>query len=268
MTRVRVLCAALFVLTVTGFLFAQDTKFSPQDEQIPGPDNAKTDSGQCCYRSDEIKDPVEAFQTWIEDVRHWRRERLIRMGYNGSEYERPELKWTQSSFIQPQMMIEDRYFYDPVAGKYTVDRYLDDLEKRYGGIDSVLIWHTYPNIGIDNRNQYDLLHDMPGGVEGLRQMINDFHRRGVRVLFPVMLWDQGTRDVGIPNWEATAQGDGRNRRGRNQRRHAGWRAARVPHRLRPDRPPDRARARGRSLPTRPSSGTTLPGATGSIPLCP
>ena len=68
-----------------------------------------------------------------------------------------------------------------------------------------MIWHTYPNIGIDNRNQYDLLHDMPGGVEGLKQMINDFHRRGVRVLFPVMLWDQGTRDVGIPNWEATAK---------------------------------------------------------------
>ena len=32
------------------------------------------------------------------------------------EYERPELKWTQSSFIQPQMMVEDRYFYDPVDG--------------------------------------------------------------------------------------------------------------------------------------------------------
>ena len=46
--------------------------------------------------------------------------------------------WTQSSFMQPQMMVQDRYFYDPVAGKYTVDRYLDDLEKRYGGIDAVL----------------------------------------------------------------------------------------------------------------------------------
>jgi len=205
MTRIRILCAAFFLLTFANFLFAQDTKFSPEGEQIPGPDNTKSDAGQCCYRSDEIKDPAEAFTTWIEDVKHWRRERLIRIGYNGSEYERPELAWTQSSFIQPQMMIEDRYFYDPVAGKYTVDRYLDDLEKRYGGIDSVLIWHTYPNIGIDNRNQYDLLRDMPGGVEGLKQMIKDFHRRGVRVLFPVMLWDQGTRDVGIPNWEATAK---------------------------------------------------------------
>jgi len=50
------------------------------------------------------------------------------------------------------MMVQDRYFYDPVAGNYTVDRYVDDLERRYGG-DSVLIWPTHPNMGIDNRNQ-------------------------------------------------------------------------------------------------------------------
>jgi iron(II)-dependent oxidoreductase len=57
----------------------------------------------------------------------------------------------------------------------------------------VLIWPTYPNMGIDNRNQHDLIHSMPGGIAGVRQMIADFHRRGVRVLFPMMMWDQGTR---------------------------------------------------------------------------
>ena len=60
--------------------------------------------------------------------------------FDGSQYERPELKWAQGSFIQAQMMAEDRYFYDPACRKYTVDRYLDDLVARYGGIDSVLIW--------------------------------------------------------------------------------------------------------------------------------
>ena len=76
---------------------------------------------------------------WIGDMKRWRHEQLVRIGYSGVEYDRSELKWTQSSFMQPQMMIEDRYFYDPVLGKYTVDRYLDDLEKRYGGIDAVLV---------------------------------------------------------------------------------------------------------------------------------
>ena len=92
----------------------------------------------------------------------------------------------------------------PIAGKYTVDRYLDDLEKRYGGIDAVLIWPTYPNMGIDNRNQHDMIRSMPGGVPGVKQMIADFHRRGVRVLFPMMMWDQGTRDPGMPWPEAIA----------------------------------------------------------------
>ncbi|MES2393125.1 MAG: SUMF1/EgtB/PvdO family nonheme iron enzyme, partial [Acidobacteriota bacterium] len=100
---------------------------------------------------------------------------------------------------------EDRYFYDPVGGKYTVDRYLDDLEKRYGGVDAVLVWPTYPNIGIDSRNQFDLFHDMPGGIAGIKQMVADFHRRHVRVLFPVMLWDEGTHDPGKPESQALSE---------------------------------------------------------------
>jgi len=205
MRKNRLLVIPLLSFLLAGALFAQDTKYSPDGEQIPGPESPAESAGPCCFSSEQVRRSDDAFRSWLADIQHWRRERRVRMGYDDSQYRRPELRWTQSSLIQPQMMIEERYFYDPVAGKYTVDRYLDDLEKRYGGIDSVLIWHTYPDIGIDNRNQYDLLHDMPGGVAGLRQMVSDFHRRGVRVLFPVMLWDQGTRDVGMANWEATAK---------------------------------------------------------------
>ena len=100
------------------------------------------------------------------------------------------------------MMVEDRFFYDPVAGKYTIDRYLADLNERYGGIDSVLIWPVYPNIGIDSRSQHDLLHDLPGGLDGVRDMVADFHRHHVRVLFPVMPWDTGTHRPDVPFWDA------------------------------------------------------------------
>jgi formylglycine-generating enzyme required for sulfatase activity len=141
----------------------------------------------------------------LKDITHWRNERRIRIGYNGSRYEMPELVWTQSSFMQPQMMVQDRFFYDPVSRKYTVDRYLDDLQKRYGGIDAVLIWPTYPNMGIDNRNQHDLIRCMPRGIAGVRQMISDFHKRGVRVLFPMMMWDQGTREPEKPWTEEIAE---------------------------------------------------------------
>ncbi len=156
------------------------------------------------YHFEGPRTPAD-FPKWLADMKRWRAEYLKRIGYNGSEYDREELKWTQRSFMQPQMMVEDRYFFDPSKGKYTVERYLNDLEKRYGGIDSVLVWPTYPNIGIDDRSQFDLFRDMPGGMPGIKQMVADFHRHGVRVLFPMMLWDQGTRDFGLAESQALAE---------------------------------------------------------------
>lgn len=142
---------------------------------------------------------------WIEELIDWRREHLTRIGYDDALYRRPDLQWAQRNFVHAQMMVEDRYFYDAVAGEYTVDRYLDDLETRYGGIDSVLIWYVYPNIGIDDRNQFDLARDLPGGLDGLRGAVADFHRRGVRVFLPTMPWDNGTREQGVREWQAIAE---------------------------------------------------------------
>jgi gamma-glutamyl hercynylcysteine S-oxide synthase len=184
----------VFLLFVSSLAAAQDSRYRPDRQQIPGPacltmKGAWEGGSKACTAEDHA--------SWLSDIQHWRTERRIRIGYDGSRYDLPSLKWTQSSFFQPQMMVEDRYFYDPVANRYTVDRYLDDLEKRYGGIDAVLIWPTYPNMGIDDRNQHDMIRSMPGGIPGVKQMIADFHRRGVRVLFPMMMWDQGTRDPGM-----------------------------------------------------------------------
>jgi gamma-glutamyl hercynylcysteine S-oxide synthase len=181
---------------------AQDWRYLPHEQQISPPACL---SFRMPWEGGNTPCLPNTHQEWLKAVTDWRTERHIRTGYDGSRYALPALQWTQSSFIQPQMMVHDRYFYDPIAGKYTVDRYLDDLNKRYGGIDAVLVWATYPNMGIDNRNQQDMVRSMPGGVEGVRQMVVDFHRRGVRVLFPIMMWDQGTRDPGKSWPDATAE---------------------------------------------------------------
>ena len=181
---------------------AQDTFNAPRGQQIPPP---------ACFT---IRGAWEGGYTpctdfsharWLDDITHWRMERRIRIGYDPARYEMPALKWAQVAFMQPQMMAHDRYFYDPVSHAYTVDAYLDDLTKRYGGIDAVLIWSTYPNMGIDDRNQLDMVRSMPGGVAGVRKMVEDFHRHGVRVLFPMMMWDQGTHDPGKPWPDAIAE---------------------------------------------------------------
>jgi formylglycine-generating enzyme required for sulfatase activity len=135
---------------------------------------------------------------WLAAVRQWRADERAALGYDDSNYNRPELAWAQHNPIQPQMMVHDLDFYDRATGRYTVDKYLADLERRYGGIDSVLVWPTYPNIGVDDRNTDQMIRDMPGGISGLRQMVADFHRAGIKVLFPIHPWDVGTRDPGQP----------------------------------------------------------------------
>ncbi len=185
----RFLATALIVLALSTIAHAQDTAYRAEGQQIPPP---RCMDLHHAWEGPAITCPPNIHEHWLADIQHWRSERRIRVAFDPTRYEMPALQWTQSSFIQPQMMVHDRSIYDPVARRYTVDRYLADLEKRYGGIDAVLVWATYPNMGVDSRNQLEMVESMPGGIEGVRQMVADFHRRGVRVLFPMMMWDEGT----------------------------------------------------------------------------
>ncbi len=149
--------------------------------------------------------PSGASDVWLAGLKAWRADRRTRLRYDGSQYDRPELAWTQQIFSQVQLLIWDRTFYDPETGEYTVDRFLADTETRIGPIDAVLIWHVYPNLGVDGRNQFDLLRDLPGGIPALREMVKKFHNRGVKVFFPIIAWDTGTREEGTPPWVAISQ---------------------------------------------------------------
>jgi hypothetical protein len=114
------------------------------------------------------------------------------------------------------MMAHERDFYDSINHKYTVDKYVQRLKERYGGIDSVLIWSTYPNLSIDDRNTDDLIRDMPKGIDGIKHMIDDFHKHSIRVILPIHPWDIGIRDPGndwsyvLPKTLAELDADGLN----------------------------------------------------------
>lgn len=63
-------------------------------------------------------------------------------------------------------------------------RWLNDVGKRYGGVDSMLMWPTYTNIGADARSQFDLFSAMPGGLPGVQAAVDELHAAGVKVLLP------------------------------------------------------------------------------------
>jgi formylglycine-generating enzyme required for sulfatase activity len=74
-----------------------------------------------------------------------------------------------------------------------VESLLDVGKKEFGGYDSLVLWHAYPRIGVDQRNQFDFYRDMPGGLDGLRDIVHTCQKRGVRVYINYNPWDTGTR---------------------------------------------------------------------------
>lgn len=194
------------LLVVSGVGWASSEEWRPRHHLIPP-------SG--VLNLGEIPPPKEvllegpadpaAQPAWLSGLKEWRAERRTRMRYDGREYSRPELAWTRRVFSQNQMLVWERTFYDPEQRKYTVDRYLADVESRLGPIDAVLIWHVYPNLGVDDRNSFDLLRDLPGGIPALKDVVDEFHRRGVKVFFPTLAWDTSTRPEGKPVWTALTE---------------------------------------------------------------
>ena len=142
-----------------------------------------------------VEQQQAAVDSWLAALESWRESCRAGLRLNGSVYDLPQLKWTQSSWIQPQIHPWDNFFWDPTTRNYTIGRYLADCRERYGGIDAVLVWPTFPQLGLDDRNQFDYIRSMPGGVDGLRSMVRAFHSEGVKVLLPYNPWDKGVRSL-------------------------------------------------------------------------
>jgi iron(II)-dependent oxidoreductase len=107
------------------------------------------------------------------------------------------------------------------------------VRERFGGVDAILVWPTYTNLGVDDRNAYDMIRSLPGGISAIRtvvrsralhhtqqqqplshgtqpwkrrglhspallaqRQIEQLHAQGVRVLWPLMGWDVATRYEG------------------------------------------------------------------------
>jgi formylglycine-generating enzyme required for sulfatase activity len=122
----------------------------------------------------------------------WRKETVRTFGYNDALYRRRDFAWVPRSFACCFLMLCDETFYLRDQNRYSVESWLDGGIREFGGYDSVVLWHAYPRIGLDLRNQFDFYRDMPGGLKGLRQLTAAFQVRGVKVYVDYNPWDTGT----------------------------------------------------------------------------
>jgi hypothetical protein len=140
-----------------------------------------------------------------EELARWRQQTRQALNYDDSLYGKAEFRWSASNYACGFVMMYDSQFYDAATGQYTVDAVLEEGLQQFGGYDSVVLWHAYPRIGFDARNQYDFYRDMPGGLVGVCAVVDAFHARGVKVYIYYNPWDVGTRREGRPDTEMLAE---------------------------------------------------------------
>lgn len=140
-----------------------------------------------------VPDDPENWNKFREQLNAWRKEAKTKLNYSDALYRNPDFRWASSAYNCYFLMMYDETFYNRKEGKYLVEEFIDESEKAFGRLDIVVLWHAYPRIGLDDRNQFDFYREMPGGLSGLRKVADQFHRRNIKVYLNYNPWDTGTR---------------------------------------------------------------------------
>ncbi|GAA2810015.1 SUMF1/EgtB/PvdO family nonheme iron enzyme [Kribbella solani] len=151
----------------------------------PGADLSVLDDAKILGAPD---DPAE-LPRWRARLAEWRYGAFERTRYDGSHYDEPGREWTQTAYSVALVWLWDDLLYDVGTGKFTPEKFVRHGVTEFGGHDAIVLWHAYPVIGIDDRNQFDFYRDVPG----LRELVDDLHRLGLKVFFDYNPWDVGTR---------------------------------------------------------------------------
>ncbi|MFG6444385.1 SUMF1/EgtB/PvdO family nonheme iron enzyme [Microbacterium sp. P07] len=144
----------------------------------------------------EVLDDAKIFAAPLDtaDLPRWRtqlaawREGARRRHGEPSRYDDPASSWASRCFTVAQVWLWDELFFDFDAQRFTPARFLADARERFGGLDGVVLWHAYPVIGVDDRNQWDFYR-----VPGLERAAAELRAAGVAVFLDYNPWDTGTR---------------------------------------------------------------------------
>jgi len=114
--------------------------------------------------------------------------------FNNSLFEREDLAWIRHSYLNQAMMAWDHNFYDARQKRYTLPDFIDMNNKVLGGAEIYGLWPTWPTLGLDQRNQWDLFRTMPGGISKLQSLAELTHKNHSHFFIAFNPWDTSTRN--------------------------------------------------------------------------
>jgi gamma-glutamyl hercynylcysteine S-oxide synthase len=118
---------------------------------------------------------------------------LIR--FDDALYQREDLAWIRDKYIMTIQFAWDHNFYDQETKKFNFYNFLEQGKKYFGGYDVFALWPTWPRLGLDQRNQFDLYSSLPYGLPKLKELSNYARFNGTRFFISYNPWDNSTRPL-------------------------------------------------------------------------
>lgn len=140
---------------------------------------------------------VDAFAgAWQEGLRRAFHEKYLYdvPSFDDHLYRRADLQWIRKAFVIRLMMAWDLDYFNVDSVRSPLEHFERTAQEIYGGDDVICIWPTWPSLGVDQRNQFDLYRDLPGGTAGLRNLGATLREQfGTRLFIAYNPWDESTR---------------------------------------------------------------------------
>ena len=113
--------------------------------------------------------------------------------FDQAMYKREDLKWMNDAYIMLLQFAWDKKFYDWKTKRYNYYESLFEYDSLTGGYDIFTLWPTWPRLGLDQRNQWDMYRDLPGGLSELKKQAEFAHRHGKKYFISYNPWDESGR---------------------------------------------------------------------------
>ncbi|HET6766650.1 MAG TPA: hypothetical protein VFH08_04605, partial [Chitinophagaceae bacterium] len=107
--------------------------------------------------------------------------------FNNKLYERKDLDYIRHSYTMHLMMAWEKNYYSD--GAYHIKEFLEHKKNLYGGDDIFTIWPTWPVLGLDQRTQWNLMEDLPGGIAKQKELALLAHSMGAKYFISYNPWD-------------------------------------------------------------------------------
>jgi gamma-glutamyl hercynylcysteine S-oxide synthase len=132
---------------------------------------------------------------WQNGLRRMFRDRWLYdlQSFDDQLYNRDDLKWIRHAYIIGLQFGWNQEYYDWETQQYKVDGFLEDGKALFGGYDVFGLWPTWPRLGVDERNQWDMFADLPGGLDKLAWFSRQWKAAGTKFFICYNPWDESTR---------------------------------------------------------------------------